>query len=251
MPPLLPNERCGSYDQTGRRAGDGTGHSNSRDRRTGGDEARGGGGARSRARPDPPPPQRYRRQLHRRLLPHRPYPAPRCRSRPATRARARSSRSARVSANSSRATGSPMPASLGGYAERAHRRREVPWSSCLTASSDETARGDDAEGADGAIPAAPHLQGAAPGTPSCSTPRRAASASSPANGRSISAPRSSARSARPTRRNSPCANGCDHVILYRDEDFAARVKEITGGAALRRRLRRRRQGDLSRPPSTA
>ena len=25
-------------------------------------------------------------------------------------------------------------------------------------------------------------------------------------------------------------NGCDHVILYRDEDFAARVKEITGGA---------------------
>ncbi|MFE1598506.1 quinone oxidoreductase family protein [Methylobacterium sp. ID0610] len=24
-------------------------------------------------------------------------------------------------------------------------------------------------------------------------------------------------------------NGCDHVILYRDEDFAARVKEITGG----------------------
>jgi NADPH2:quinone reductase len=25
-------------------------------------------------------------------------------------------------------------------------------------------------------------------------------------------------------------NGCDHVILYRDEDFAARVKEITKGA---------------------
>jgi NADPH2:quinone reductase len=25
------------------------------------------------------------------------------------------------------------------------------------------------------------------------------------------------------------ANGCHHVILYRDEDFAARVKEITGG----------------------
>ncbi|MBV9077007.1 MAG: quinone oxidoreductase [Methylobacteriaceae bacterium] len=25
-------------------------------------------------------------------------------------------------------------------------------------------------------------------------------------------------------------NGCDHVILYREEDFAARVKEITGGA---------------------
>jgi NADPH2:quinone reductase len=24
-------------------------------------------------------------------------------------------------------------------------------------------------------------------------------------------------------------NGCDHVILYRDEDFVARVKEITGG----------------------
>src|SRR5262245_62102633 len=25
------------------------------------------------------------------------------------------------------------------------------------------------------------------------------------------------------------ANGCDHPILYRDEDFVARVKEITGG----------------------
>ena len=25
------------------------------------------------------------------------------------------------------------------------------------------------------------------------------------------------------------ANGCDHVILYRDEDFSARVREITGG----------------------
>ncbi len=25
------------------------------------------------------------------------------------------------------------------------------------------------------------------------------------------------------------ANGCHHVILYRDEDFVARVKEITGG----------------------
>lgn len=25
-------------------------------------------------------------------------------------------------------------------------------------------------------------------------------------------------------------NGCDHVILYRDEDFVARVREITGGA---------------------
>jgi NADPH2:quinone reductase len=25
------------------------------------------------------------------------------------------------------------------------------------------------------------------------------------------------------------ANGCDHVILYQEEDFAARVKEITGG----------------------
>ncbi len=25
------------------------------------------------------------------------------------------------------------------------------------------------------------------------------------------------------------ANGCDHVILYRDEDFVARVREITGG----------------------
>ena len=25
------------------------------------------------------------------------------------------------------------------------------------------------------------------------------------------------------------ANGCHHTILYRDEDFVAKVKEITGG----------------------
>ena len=29
------------------------------------------------------------------------------------------------------------------------------------------------------------------------------------------------------------ANGCDHVILYRDEDFAARVREITDGKGVR------------------
>lgn len=28
------------------------------------------------------------------------------------------------------------------------------------------------------------------------------------------------------------AHGCDHVILYRDEDFAARVREITGGTGV-------------------
>lgn len=28
------------------------------------------------------------------------------------------------------------------------------------------------------------------------------------------------------------AHGCDHTILYRDEDFVARVKEITGGAGV-------------------
>ena len=37
-----------------------------------------------------------------------------------------------------------------------------------------------------------------------------------------------------------------HVILYRDEDFAARVKRDHQGREMRRRLRRRRQGDLSR-----
>ena len=32
------------------------------------------------------------------------------------------------------------------------------------------------------------------------------------------------------------AHGCHHTILYRDEDFVARVKEITGGKLLRCRL---------------
>ena len=31
-------------------------------------------------------------------------------------------------------------------------------------------------------------------------------------------------------------NGCDHVILYREEDFAKRVKEITDGEGVRRGL---------------
>ncbi len=32
------------------------------------------------------------------------------------------------------------------------------------------------------------------------------------------------------------ANGCHHTILYRDEDFVARIKEITGGKLCSRRL---------------
>ena len=37
------------------------------------------------------------------------------------------------------------------------------------------------------------------------------------------------------------ANGCHHTILYRDEDFAARAKEITGGKLCEVRLRWHRQ----------
>ncbi len=39
--------------------------------------------------------------------------------------------------------------------------------------------------------------------------------------------------------------GAQHTILYREEDFAKRVEEITRGAEMRGRLRRRRQGDFS------
>ena len=44
-------------------------------------------------------------------------------------------------------------------------------------------RGDDAQGHDGAVPLPPHDAPRAAATRCCSTPRRAASASSPANGR--------------------------------------------------------------------
>ena len=47
------------------------------------------------------------------------------------------------------------------------------------------------------------------------------------------------------------AHGFDHVINYREQDFVAEVKEITGGRTLRRRLRFRRQGHVSRVRSTA
>ena len=45
--------------------------------------------------------------------------------------------------------------------------------------------------------------------------------------------------------------GAQHVILYREEDFAERVAEITKGEKCARGLRRRRQGDVSRLRSIA
>src|SRR5947209_20305999 len=62
-------------------------------------------------------------------------------------------------------------------------------------------------------------------------PRRAGSASSFANGPSTSAPPSSARldeaKARLAREN-----GCDHPILYKHEDFVAKVNDLTQGKKL-------------------
>ena len=63
--------------------------------------------------------------------------------------------------------------------------------------------GHDAEGPDRAIPDPADLSRSRPATPSCCTPRPAASASSSASGRSISAPPSSAPSAATKRRSSP------------------------------------------------
>ena len=63
-----------------------------------------------------------------------------------------------------------------------------------------------------------------------STPPPAASGLIFANGEGRSARRSSAASARRRRRRSPKRSGAKHTILYRDEDFAKRVGEITKGA---------------------
>ena len=68
-----------------------------------------------------------------------------------------------------------------------------------------------------------------PARPCCCMRRPAASVSSPASGRGTSAPPSSARSARPTRRSSPRPHGCTHVINYKTEDFVKRTKELTNG----------------------
>ena len=56
--------------------------------------------------------------------------------------------------------------------------------------------------------------------------RRAASGSSCASGRSISAPPSSARSARTEKAQIAQAHGCDHTILYREVDFVDAVRKI-------------------------
>jgi NADPH2:quinone reductase len=42
------------------------------------------------------------------------------------------------------------------------------------------------------------------------------------------------------------AHGCDHVILYSQEDVAQRVRELTGGEGVPARLGQRRQGHLPR-----
>ena len=47
---------------------------------------------------------------------------------------------------------------------------------------------------------------------------------------------SSAPSARRQKAELALANGCDHVILYNEEDFVARVKQISRNELLRRRL---------------
>src|SRR5260370_19819482 len=45
------------------------------------------------------------------------------------------------------------------------------------------------------------------------------------------------------------ANGCHHTILYRDEDFVARVKEVPGGGAGGRASCRRRTSTLPAAPA--
>ena len=100
----------------------------------------------------------------------------------------------------------------------------------------EVAGGVIAEGHDHRVPAAALLSAesrrdhpgrtrppAGSGRCWCSGPRR-------------SAPPSSAQSVLPPRPRWPRELGCDHVILYRDEDVAARVREITGGAGVPGRL---------------
>ena len=96
----------------------------------------------------------------------------------------------------------------------AQRRRQAISSSCPRAISLREARGDDAQGPDRAISAAPDLQGRSRATRSSSMPRRAASGRSCANGASISARPSSPPSARRTRPRSPNSAGAKHVIIY-------------------------------------
>src|SRR5260370_34535090 len=60
-------------------------------------------------------------------------------------------------------------------------------------------------------------------------PRRAASALFLGNGRSISAPPSSARWSNDEKAKLAKAHGCAHTIIYTREDFAKRVDELTQG----------------------
>ena len=90
-------------------------------------------------------------------------------------------------------------------------------------------RGDDAEGPDRAVPAAPDISRRSKGTRSSSTPRPAASGSIACQwanhlGATVIGTVGSEEKAKLAR-----AHGCHHVINYRTENFVERVAEITGG----------------------
>ena len=116
---------------------------------------------------------------------------------------------------------------LGGYAEErnmpAAMRREAARLDLL-----RDGGGDDAEGPHGAIPAAAHLQGASrrhdpdPCRGRRRRPDRVPVGQAP--GRDGDRHRRRQGQGRLAK-----ANGCDHVILYREEDWVARVAKITKG----------------------
>ena len=103
------------------------------------------------------------------------------------------------------------------------------WSSCPDGDRLRYRGGDDAEGHDGAIPPAPDLRGEARRHDPVPRRRRRRRAHRVPMGEAPRRDRDRHRRLARTRPSSPRQNGCDHVILYREEDFATRVKEITGG----------------------
>jgi len=113
---------------------------------------------------------------------------------------------------------------LGGYASE----RNIPWrswSSCPT-TSPTSRRGADAEGADGLVSPAQDIQGRAGTSGSDSRRRRGHRVARMPVGQGARRARHRTVGTR-AKADLALANGCDHVILYNDEDFVARVKQIS------------------------
>ena len=135
--------------------------------------------------------------------------------------------SARASTGSSPATASPMPATSAPMPKSAYRRR--PSGEGAGRHQRRAGRGDDAEGHDRRISAAPHLQGEGGRHDPVPCRRRRRRADPRPMGQASRRDRHRHGQLAPTRSKLAKAHGFDHVINYHDRISSPAVRAITGG----------------------